>query len=897
MLLMCDPNVERELTLIARKLVLKQRKGASITSTTPAPSLFVILPRTNNLNITKRTGLASLKASEDFYLYFLCDYGGYDADLHLRLHICEDSPSTALTITPPELEARGTTAADFDTRRKECCTGSPLHVGYRLRNLDNFLSKHAISMLSLLRALQTNPDTHLPSTIMTNQIDGGSIIEGVDVTSADNNKESSPGILSGRVRDAIRFLATRAYEALQDFQEHPSRREDDLAYYESAIPDLQWSDLWDEQEAMASTGARADIENQIREREFHRIPSCNDSDSSDSDSVHDKSALTLGGGVLCKTTNAGIVDGIRWLCQAHNEVICSAPAAERLSSFIKMHNGIYVPIEKSCNIRFLKREDAQAFYEVLAESRCLKKLRISLAWYAVDGIGVTEEDLWQLCEAVHTLNLQELSLDCGCDIPGLPHEKGHNVEGIAVSFKPILGMICRAGLEALTVENFDGEIFPGEASIQTQGEPDSFSLQQFRESESLVVPKNISLKQLALCHWRHYPDIAGLTAVVVICPNLTEIESLTESLEKLFFSIQNATVNLGSLLYFNINESDLEAVQLTIWRLECGRPAIRRVQRRGCKPLSPFIQSLLGLQNWTATRCIRIWEQPEAFHNVIHNNIGSLKSFDIACVTHHMVDFWPVLLHELLEAEAIAALTRGDSTAIDNRDKHVVGLRLNDLMGHCLESVSPQRLEQTSLVIRSYEDSFRPYLQPLSQFASILSIDAEFTNSHQLESLLEDVFEDGLWFPELAWFLTPETLNDPVFMAVLQELVRHPEVQTLTIRINGGEGTRRGGSALEPIQTLLQAWNDLTGMSLGWMEYGQWMQELSVQFVHPFRETLSLPTGAGELTFASEDPVVIGAPLQTRSAFPGTTWSSLSKASYRTNYLGSVIYALSCRCT
>ncbi|KAG0003736.1 hypothetical protein BGZ80_005858 [Entomortierella chlamydospora] len=892
MLLMCEPNVEWELTLIARKLILKQRKGASITSTIPAPSLFVILPRTNNLNIIKRTGLASLKVSEDFYLYFLCDYGGFDDDeLHLRLHICEDSPS--------EFEAGDTTATN--TKRKErCTTGSPLHFGYRIRNLDNFLSKHTISMLSLLRALQKNPDTHLPSTIMTNQIDGGSIIERVDMTSIDNDKESSSGVLSGRVRDAIRFLATRAYEALQDFQGHPSRHEDDLAYYESAIPDLQWDDFWDEHEAMASTGARVEMENETEKRGFHRGPSCGNSDSSDGDGVRDKSSLILGGGVLRKTTNASIVDGIRWLCQAHDEVICNAPAAERLSTFIKMHNGIYIPIEKSCDIRFFNREDAQAFYKVLAESRSLKKLSISLAWYAVDGIGVTEEDLWQLCEAVHTLSLQELSLDCGCDIPGLPRENGRNVEGITVSFKPILGMICRAGLEALTVENFDGEIFPGETSIQTQGELESFSLHEFRESESLLIPKNISLKRLALCHWTHYPDIAGLTSVVVVCPNLTEIESLTESLEKLFFSIQNATVNLGSLLYFNINESDLEAVELTIWRLECGRPAIRRVQRRSCKPLSPFIQSLLGLQSWTATKCMRIWEQPQEFHNVIHNNIGSLKSVDIACVIQHMVAFWPVLLRELLEAEAIAAaaaLTRGDSTAIDNRDKHVVGLRLNDMMGHCLESMSSQRLEQTSLVIKSYDDAFRQYLEPLSQFASILSIDAEFIDSHQLESLLEDIFEDEMWFSELAWFLTPETLSDPAFMTVLQELVRHPEVQTLTIRINGGEGTRRGGSALEPIQTLLQAWNYLTGMSLGWMEYGQWMRELSVQFVHPFRETLCLPTGAGELSFASEDPVTIGAPLQTRSAFPGTTWSDLSKASHKTNYLGSIIYALSCRCT
>ncbi|KAF9114306.1 hypothetical protein BGX27_011207 [Mortierella sp. AM989] len=862
MLLMCDPTVDRGLKLTARKLVQKQRKGHSTTSSTPIPSLFVILPGVNNLNIDESGSLDSTHYAleENFYLYFLCDYGGNLDDLQLRLHVCENGSSSTISTPSPNPKAGGATDTDKSSVETEhCIKRSHLQSGYRLRNLDTFLIDHTIPMLSLLRAIQDNPDMY----------------------SSGSRGLNSSSILERRIRAAIRFLATHAYEVLKDFKEYPSVGDLDLDGYGSTIPDLQWGDFWDEQEAMAACGATTEEATGLYSNKN------SDGNEGDNDTSNDRCSLVLGGCVLCRSCDTNVSDGILWLCRAHSDVVCEAPTMEQLKFFVEMRNGNYIPMEKSCEVRFVAREDAQAFYKILSGCQHVIKLKISLAWHDKGGIGVTEEDLWQLCEVVHTLNLHELMLDCGSDSPGFPPKDGPKVDGVAMSFRPILGMLCRTGLTSLTVENFDGDIFPGQASIQVQGNLSSFSLQQFRESEPLIVPEDIPLKGFAFRHWARYPNTTGLTSVIASCPNLMRVETLTDSPGILFASIQNVAVNFGKLNYINMNMSPLDTAETTIWRLECGRPALRRVQRRSNKPITAFVQNFVGLEAWSVTECIRIWEHTEALHKVIHNNIESLESIEIACVTDHLLEVWPVLLHELTEAENVAtaaAIARGDSTVTVRNNKHAVLLRLTDLMGHSFESLCSHRLNHTILAMKSYEDSFRSYLRPFNQFASTLSIDAEFTNAEQLKTLFEHMSADDLWFNELAWFLTPQTLNDSVFMSALQALVHRPDVETFTIRINGGDGTRRGGSPLEQIQTLLRAWNDLTGMSLGWVEYGLWMQGLSVQLEHPFSVTLRLPTGTGEMTFSSENVVIIGRLSMDVSAFTELTADTV----------GPIIYALSC---
>ncbi|KAG0367819.1 hypothetical protein BGZ54_003194 [Gamsiella multidivaricata] len=846
MLLLKDPVVDRELRWIARKLIRRQRfahETAAAEDTVALPGLYVILPR-NSTAIKKnrsRSGshggsvCAIDPAEQDFCVHFLCDYGA-PQDQTIRLHVCKDFSCTD----------------DADTEGEG-------QDGLRLYDFDNFLLHHTITMLSLLRVLQENDDPNVSGTSL-----------------------ASPA-MAGRIKTAIRFLATRAYETLLNFRDHPSAHEDDLNEFEALIPSLKQSDFMDPAEAVAYVsgnvhGTLGDVEStQENSWVLFRMSAYT--------GVEDDEATSM-----------------LWVCQAHQEMFRDAPRTERLARFVEEHHGTWIPVKKQLRIQMESRSDARLLYEILDEYRGVLAMEIGLLWQKNEGDNkVTDEDLWELCITVHKLDLRELTVDCGAGGDGRGGESGLDADDEAKpSFRPLLGMICRQGLETLTVQKFNGDIFPGGRTIKAEGDLAAFSLQQFRESSdnasTLVVPENISLRKLYFFRWERYPDIPGFTSMVLCLPNLTHLETLTSCLKDFFLSIQNATTTLGSITYVGISESALESAEITVWRVAGGGPALRKVQRRTNKGPNIYQQSLLGLENYTITECARLWDHPEALHNVIHNNIGALTSLDLACETEGLGLLWPLVVKELMEAEVIAeaaALARGgDERGHDYNDdsdgdeaeavyrKYAVPLRLDDLKGHALESLCPQQPDQTRLALKTYDDGFRPYMEPLSYTATILSIDWEFKNAEELELLVKHTSVDGLWFYELLWFQTEQTRH-PRFMSVLRELVQRPEVQTFTIQVDG-EG-------LEQIQILLQSWNELTGMSLGWNEYGRWMQELVEQLEHPFEETLRLPTGAGELTFSSVDYVAIGAAVPEGFS---AKWTSPSGV---VNCRGPVVYALSCR--
>ncbi|KAF9437286.1 hypothetical protein BGZ76_001348 [Entomortierella beljakovae] len=880
MLLMCDSYVQRELGMIACKLVQRQRRGgnssnsgnSSSTSDNQGPSLFVILP---DAKVTE-----DRHSPKDFRLYFLCEYGMHeqgaasavveeekkvhvggdnDDNMQLKLHICE---STAVENTSE------TTLGDIENENIARQQLPCLQGGYRLRNIDMFVLHHAISMLSLLCVLQENRSHYTkPSTTATDTEGDFEVASIYDIDS-----EASSRAIARQIRFSIRYLASYCYETLQSFQENPSLDDCHLDDFISTVPGLQWSDFLNDQEAMAVSG-------------FTTFDDCIEHQRED--------PLVFGASVLHQVEVKDAINNNRylWICQLHSDIIRDAPKIQQLSTFINEHGGEFVAIDKSCSVRFELREDAQEFYRLLIDSPYLRRLKLSLSWRGDNGNDVTEEDLWELCEAIHKSSLKELKLACGgdwSDTPKNPKEDDgkEESEGI-ISFKPLLGIICKSGLFSLTVEKFDGYIFPGLVSIQTQGDIASFSLQQFRESESIIVPENIPLKRMIFRYWKYYPDIEGLTSVVNICSDLVDFDSQTVYLEGLFQSIQNSPQSLGNITYFSINQSPFESADVTFWRLDGEQPAVRKVQRRSALQPSRYIQNPLGVENWTVTQWARLWEVPEAIHDVIHNNIGTLKGIDLACEIDHLADFWLFVIHELMQAEAAAAsveLARGDSATLDMHNNYAVFLRMNDLEGHKLESLCSQRLHRTSLLIESYDSSFLPYLKPLSEVASTLCIESGFNDAIQFNALVDDVSLNGFWFHELSWFLTPQTRDDPSFMAALSALVHRPEVEKFTIRIDGGQGTDRGGSSSESIKTLLDVWNELTGISLGWMEYGQWMQEVAVQMEHPFHETISLPTGTGELTFTSEDTFTIGAAPISESEF---------EPELMTKRIGPVIYGLS----
>ncbi|KAG0308473.1 hypothetical protein BGZ98_007833 [Dissophora globulifera] len=812
---------------------------------------------------SRRRNRTKTAKENDMRLFFLCDYGDH-IEAPIRLHICgaeapQSSPSTVDTseqhldpkvaLAAADLYTDGFSSSD----RKE---SNPLDAGLPLRDPTDFLTRNAIPMLALLIALQESNDPHIPGTV---------------TVSSDT---------AARIRASIRLLATLVHSVLLEFRERPTNIDCDPPEPNTAYLRLQESDILD--------GAGI---------------------ASNCDTNRMNGTIQQAGAALHRLRGITHGDDVPGLCQVHHEMFIAAPQEERLRLFVEDFHGTWIPAEKSVKIQLPSREDARIFYGLLCDYHCVVQLKIRLAWHDHGNgdrmSGVIEQDIWELCEAIHKSNVQDLVLNCGAGCDSVADQDASRSPVLAqpkLGFRPMLGMICRTNLKALMIEGFDGDIFPGGASIIRQGLANSFSLQQFRESHEMVVPENIALRRLTFREWTFNPDVSGAISVIKCCPELEALEIPTLVLYDVFFGVQNATINFGNITRLIINEYSGDSVDVTLWRLEGGQPAIRKVQRRGSKPPSLFIQGILGLENWTITKCPRLWEHPEAMHNVIHNNIGSLKSMDLTCETAFLATLWPFIVHELTEAEMVAmaaALECGEGTDEVELDhvSHTVQLRMRDTKGHSLESLCSPRFEQTKLELISYDESFRPHLQPLSQVAATLSIGDGFSTAEELELLLEHAATEGLWFHELAWFHTTQMKDDVRFMAALQTLVRRPEVLKLTIRIDGGNGVLRSGGIgsgrsmplpMEQIRTLLQCWNRLTGMSLG-REYSRWMREVATQMDHPFRETLILPTGAGELMFASEHVVKIGAPLARTSVFKSETPPG-PKIS------GPVIYALSCRC-
>ncbi|KAF9290240.1 hypothetical protein BGZ68_007588 [Mortierella alpina] len=824
MLLLNDRNVDHELKLIAQKLVKKQRSDEGSAS---GLSLFVILPvvtsrndifgnhpfggsrittsSSNNNNNHNNRGLYAA-AEQEFRLFFLCDYGGRE-DTSPKLHICDYNNNTPQLWGDVDMEIDGESGDASQSQPTHHHHAQPEH-GHALRDLDDFLLTHAIPMLSLLRAVQDNMDAHMPGTA------------------------ASDPLLAGRIRSAIRFLAASVHEELIEFQESPSPSEEECDEYESCLLE---GDFLESSMTTAAAAGRGGYTTDDGNR--------NDSNGSNSSLV----GIASGGGALCQ---------------------------------MKQGRGLY-PMEKSAEIQLYSREDADEFYSMVCEYQCVMKLKISLAWPG----GVTEEDLWRLCEVVHASTLRELTLDCNADPAGAQEQDGSTTTPTTVpkpGFRPLLGILCRIGFVSLTVENHAGDIFPGGVPIHIQGRLEEFSLKAFRDAgESLVVvPENISLKKLTFRNWLHFPDRDGFASVFKCCPNLQEIETEAEVFDKMFIALQVATNNtLGKLSFLRVMQSYREQGAVSFSRLEGGEPAMLRVQRRTAKMMNPLLARFTGLENFSSLACIQMWEHTELLHDLVHNNIPTLESMEFACRTDYLPAMWSFLVQELDHAQQnLAANEAAADAASDsefegehdeededeeeglNQQKEPVRLRLMDERGmNGLESACPQQVDQTSLVLRTYNATFRPYLKNLSQFATTLCFEQEFVSAEELSLLVQHVAEDGLFFHNLAWHLSPQVLRDVTFLQTLHTLVHHPEVQQFTIRIDNG------GADPSDVQmsTLLQIWMGLTEMKLDRVGCGRWMQECAAQLEHPFKERVQLPNGGGELMFASENMVEIGATAST----------------------------------
>ncbi|KAG0367564.1 hypothetical protein BGX24_003175 [Mortierella sp. AD032] len=648
-------------------------------------------------------------------------------------------------------------------------------------------------------------------------------------------------------------------------------------------------------------------------------------------STRGEGGLVLGADVLCQVNFPYIEGGILWLCEAHNEMLCKGMAAAKLRDFIHAKGGHCIPMEKSAEIQLQTREDARVFYGMLDEYKCVIKLKVGFEW---EG-GVTEEDLWELCAAVHSSTVRDLTIDCAGI--GASAGLGKDTDGSGLlTFRPMLGMMCRLGFTTLTVENFDGLFLSPEEPLftlrgdsrrssrsssstnfhhhhhetdtnSTSGDP-QFSLQDFRMAPTIMaLPDNIQVKKLTFRHWARVPDRGVIVNLIKVLPNLTELETMTDSVELLCASIQEelqlqalaggdlrarSVRNHHPLSHLNLLEVGPigSKVELTLSKPSGPHCAIRiqGTQWRSSKaPDSWLLQSAIGLETLEFTQCVRLWERGAELQRIVGCNYSTLRRVEIVCSTDQMANVWAFLRSEfvrptLLPSPAAAGGERGSSgsptgsphgrrtsavsdSSIHHRHRRPVHLRIYDCAGHSLESSDvEQQRDETILQLDHYDDSFRAQLELQCRIASRLRVSQELTDLAQLAQLSRDVgairvqaHQAGWEFRpyELVVCLTRVSVENEAFLKAIWDLMDQLPMLALTVQMDNSYNRGGGQETMEEDQIprpqdmprqLLTAFARLRRVDVGrvWNErFEWWMQELLVQEMLPIWKNVTLPAG------------------------------------------------------
>ncbi|KAF9578731.1 hypothetical protein BGW38_005333, partial [Lunasporangiospora selenospora] len=931
MLLLSHSVVERELRLIARKLVRRQRLTEEAT-----PSLFIILPTVlptasppnptptlaQQQQYSSQTQYPYQQSSHhapysqplqespmsancfmdgirqyEYRLYFLCDYMNNESGKP-QLHLCMDMGQDNGQGQGQGQDTSGSTSAgQGDNKASQSARGEDMEVdqadqsnevssmmdmsanGHRLRNLRDFCEDYKIPMLSLLRMLQDNTDRHMFGTTMT------------DPT------------LGARIRTALRFLASMSFEELTDLRDAPSEEDEES------------------RDGEGNGGADDDDEEEEDAGDYDEFPTLNPNDFLDPSEVL-KEGIILGS--LCPLNMRS--KETYWMCMPHNEMFCKVAAAETLRAFIHEHQGDCIPMERSAEIQLHSREGAREFYRMLVAYQCVMKLKISLAWSSpsthltesneggtsavggseslsgsavsagvASGRGVTEEDLWDLCDMVHATNIRELTVDCSSLAVSGPD-----------SFRPFFGIIYREGFISLTIENYPGQL-PWVQTVERSGH--SFSLRDLRRqpasmpSHPILLPKGNQLQKLVLTHWAHVPDIERVCDLVRVVPKMKELEIECEHIELAVSHLYSATNEFHHTGYIKLVEGSREEAEFTFLKASgrssasAGRrPFLRRkTGRHPDMALSTYCQ----LESLVTLHGLDLYHEQASMSDLVSKSQRSLKHLELGCHVGDVYPLWSSILNKLgvSGATAMPVPTRNqrrDHYYHHSQPQAQFYMRMYSVGGeYSLSTERPGVASKTQVAVHSYpidDDVTRrrsrmmedELFSKLPSLATGLVIGAEMTSADEMERFAQAVERNGLPYSHLTWYLTAQTASaDTVshrFMGALRSVVHRQEVKSFTIKVYGGHG-------LDVIM-LLKAWNELTGLGLG-VEHQIWIQRACVELEHPFEQRFrpqshhshgqyhvqqQQPLGS-ELSFTSEDEVMPMAGLTAAAAAAAATGS------------------------
>ncbi|KAF9128310.1 hypothetical protein BGW39_005182 [Mortierella sp. 14UC] len=634
---------------------------------------------------------------DDFWLYFLCDCDFMTPESTiLNLHVC--SPPATFPPSPSPSSPPSHYNNNYYKHRM-----SPPTItypgGYQLRNLDKFVENNALPMLSLLYLVeQANEDP-----AWTDRIRGGirflaercrEDLWAVYQTESDRDSQQGRTPAYGDIDDSRDLNRDEDEEDMEDNVEEEGEEGEDGEKGDEEAEEgwlrLREEDFRDPYRAAGKSNSNSDSRGSgIDGINFQALDLNRDQQdnitATEQPAPEGGGGLVLGADVLCQVNFPYIEGGILWLCAAHNEMLCKGMAAAKLRDFIKAKGGHCIPMEKSAEIQLQTREDARVFYGMLDEYKCVIKLKVGFEW---EG-GVMEEDLWELCQTVHSSTVRDLTIDCGGGI-GLGGAIGRGL-----TFRPMLGMMCRLGFTALTVENFDGLFLSPEEPLFTQGvgsrrssrsnssgnfynsndgnnhqlhttssssgDP-QFLLQELRTSPTIMaLPDNIQVKKLTFRHWARVPDRRAIVNLIKVLPNLTELEAMTDSVELLYESIQeelqlqaqtagefrtphNSSNYHHPLSHLNLLEVGPcgSKVKLTLSKPSGPDGAIRILDtqwKTNKAPDSRLLQSAIGLETLGFTQCGLITvdgpreDLTTACNSIINTNIATGNQYTSGSTT------------------------------------------------------------------------------------------------------------------------------------------------------------------------------------------------------------------------------------------------------------------------
>ncbi|KAF9547747.1 hypothetical protein EC957_007912 [Mortierella hygrophila] len=850
--LLNHPSVNRELQRMAIRLVERQRRT---DDSGVSPCLFVVLPKTSqglfsaSASVGAGAGARSYPSpslspratsagrrdrdeEEDYWLYFLCDFM-MPENTSPMLHVCSPPLPPPPHPHPSSFAQKGYPKyADPHPSHFIPATSARTRTypgGYQLRSLNEFVDIHALPMLSLLY-LVDQAKTHGDDAEWTDRIRGGIRFlaerckeDLVDIFEEDTQVSPSPerdseggqsGFQDEWGQDEEGGDDGEGSEGSEDEEEEEKgqRDEEDDQGDEEAESELMrlreddFRDPWrvagkSPTNRLSSSSLDGINFDNLNLNHHSRKATSKPESPASAEGTSSGGALILGADVLCQVNHPFIPGGILWLCEAHNEMLCKGMAAEKLRQFIKSKQGNCIPMEKSAEIQLHNREDARVFYRMLDEYKCVIKLKIGLDWVG----GTTEEDLWELCWAIHSSTVRDLTVDCG---------------GGGVSFRPMLGMMCRLGFMALTVENYNGTFLSLDEPLVTHSTASrrsnsasnysnnesptvdpQFSFVDFRASPTIMpLPDNIQLKKLTFRHWARVPDRRAIVNLVQVLPNLTELETMTDSVEKMCEAILDelqVQAHTGSEVR-SIDSEHYHHPFSLLNLMEVG-PLGSKAEFKFSKPsgsegnikilethwktnLPPqgqaLLQQAIGLETLKFTQCVGLWEMKPELQRIIGCNYSTLRRVEIVCTTEWMADVWVFLRQEFMQPTMTLGSSGGSSAGLsatgsssspldvtgsqrrrvlegsDNsssrrqhqrpRHRSPVHLLIYDGAGHVLESPNVEQYGQTTLSLDQYDYSFRPQLELQSQIANRLRISSSLKDLTQLSQLSQDVGDIAL---------------------------------------------------------------------------------------------------------------------------------------------------------